>query len=145
MICRIFCAGALLTLGTMGAAIADPMTLRCSLKLDKDPIGSDKDIAAHSQPATKTFTFDGTKYYYVEKQRVGTVKSVTDKTFLLADVKDSLAESYGTLLESIDRATGNYEYAESFADMSDTTHDSWEVSYRGSCAKVDTVPIPAGK
>jgi hypothetical protein len=129
----------------MGAAIADPLTLRCSLRLDKDPIGSDSDIALHSQPGTKTFTVDGTKYYYVEKQFVGTLKSASEQAYLLSDAVVSLSDSYSTLSESINRITGAYAYSESFADMTDTTHDSWEVSYRGSCAKVDTIPFPAPK
>jgi hypothetical protein len=145
VVCRILCVGALLTLGTMGAALADPMTLRCSLKLDKDAIGSASDIAAHAQPATKTFTIDGTRYYYVEKQLVGTLKSVSEQAYLLSDAVVSLSDSFATLMESINRTTGAYAYAESFADMSDTTHDSWELSYRGSCTKVDTIPIPAPK
>ena len=145
MICRILCVGALLTLGTMGAALADPMTLRCSLKLDKDAIGSDSDNALHAQPATKTFTVDGTKYYYVEKQLVGTLKSVSDQAYLVSESVVSLADSFSQLSESINRTTGAYAYAESFADMSDTTHDSWELSYRGSCTKVDTIPFPAPK
>jgi hypothetical protein len=145
LICRILCVGALLTLGTMGAAIADPMTIRCSLKLDRDPIGSDSDIALHAQPPTKTFTVDGTKYYYVEKQFVGTLKSVSEQAYSLSDSVVSLSDSYSKLSESINRTTGEYAYSESFADTSDTTHDSWEVSYRGSCARVDTIPFPAPK
>jgi hypothetical protein len=142
LICRVLCVGAILTLGTIGAAIADPMTIRCSLSLAKDLIGSESDIALHSQPRTKTFTVDGTKYYYVEKQLVGTLKSVSEQTYSLSDSMVSLSDSYSKLSESINRITGEYAYSESFADMSDTTHDSWEVSYSGSCTKVDTIPFP---